>query len=122
MSDSNQYDQYVRVVEPFNVILCRNCKYCINPDAFKRHLQDKHQAIPLKIRLSMESHMKSLNLQNPKDVVMSGEAIPAIEGLAVIDGVKCAYEGCSHCELESSIQSHCREHKWNTFTGKQSAK
>jgi Orsellinic acid/F9775 biosynthesis cluster protein D len=124
MSNSSQYDQYVRVAQPFNVLLCVSCKYCITKDALEDHFQREHIDIPLQRRNEIAVHVNTLNLQDPDKVRMPNDVIPAIEGLNVDDGFMCAYEGCSEVwGTLNSIQKHCRNaHGWTTSIGKQNTK
>src|SRR5438046_10352690 len=45
MTNESEYLLYLLEQQ---ALICRSCQYCLQPDGVRRHLQRKHQAIPLK--------------------------------------------------------------------------
>jgi hypothetical protein len=112
-------NQYVIYNAHYKVLICRQHKYTITPDWVLRHFQEFHKAIPLATRQLIVDHSKSLDLVIPENVATPLELVQCIEGLSVVNGFQCQYEGCSELRsTERSIKEHCRRnHEWKAQTG-----
>ena len=107
-------DQYVIYNEKYHILICRQHGYAIPSDYVGRHFRETHKAIPLAIRRAIIEYTNSCKLSETNKVFISQYDISPIEGLTIIKGVKCEYDGCS--KLRGSVDSiikHCRSaHGW----------
>ena len=71
ISSSKMIDisKYLLYLQEQQALICRSCKYCLQPNGIENHLQRKHSAIPLKVRKELVSYAESLILRNPSEVV-----------------------------------------------------
>ena len=108
MIDASEYLIYLQEQQ---ALICRGCKYCLQPNGVEKHLQRKHSAILLEVRKELISYRESLILRNPSEVVASVAVGPAFDGLKVIQGFH-----CSICQglygTPRSIEKHCLTHRW----------
>ena len=87
MINSSEYLLYLREQQ---ALICRDCKYCLQPNGVEKHLQRNHLAIPLEIRKELMSYAERLILRNPSEVVAPVAVGPAFDGLKVIQGFHCS--------------------------------
>jgi hypothetical protein len=103
---------YLLYLPEQQVLVCRSCQHCLQANGVGRHLQRKHQAIPLKIQKELVSYAESLTLRNPCEVVTPVTIIPAFEGLKVTPGFCCSVCGSLYGTI-GSIEEHCtKAHAW----------
>jgi hypothetical protein len=104
--------EYLLYLPEQQVLICRSCQYCLQPNGVGGHLQRNHQAIPLKIRKELVSYAESLILRNPCQIVASITIIPAFEGLKVTPGFCCSICDSLYRTI-GSIEEHCiKAHGW----------
>ena len=108
MINSSEYLLYLREQQ---ALICRGCKYYLQPNGVEKHLQRNHLAIPLKVRKELMSYAESLILRNPSEVVAPVAVGPAFDDLKAIQGFR-----CSICQglygTPRSIEKHCITHRW----------
>jgi hypothetical protein len=76
MIDTSEYLLYL---EEQQALVCRGCKYCLQPDGVERHLQRNHLATQLEICKELVSHAGSLILREPWKVIVPITVIPAFD-------------------------------------------
>jgi hypothetical protein len=105
-------DAYVIYNELYQVLICCQHHYAISPDSIVRHFRMLHKSIPLEMRQRIIKYASELDLLEPKKVSVPTQMTP-IKGLAIYDGFKCTYNGCT--ELRGTVESmrkHCHTHGW----------
>lgn len=112
-------NNYVTYNSEYKVLICRQHKYCISPDGILRHFRNFHKAVPLATRKAIGDYSKTLDLAALTDIATPHAPVQPVEGLTIVNGFKCSYEGCSVLRgTEMSIKQHCKEiHEWRTGTG-----
>jgi Orsellinic acid/F9775 biosynthesis cluster protein D len=109
--------EYLLYLLEQQVLICRSCQYCLQPNGVRGHLQRKHQAIPLKVRKELVIYAESLTLRDPSKVVTPAAIIPAFEGLKVTPGYCCSICGSLYGTI-GSIEEHCtKAHGWTESEG-----
>jgi hypothetical protein len=60
-----------------------------------------------------------LDLVAPQNVITPQQPVQPVEGLEIIHGYRCVYEGCSELRgTKTSVKQHCWEsHRWKAKTG-----
>src|SRR5437762_8694195 len=96
-----------------HILICRQHGYGIAPDYITRHFRECHKEIPLKTRNEISEYAKTLELWMSEDVITRHDGL-FIEGLKVIAGYQCQYEGCHELRSsEISMKKHCHKvHRW----------
>ena len=114
MIDANEY--LIHLPEQ-QVLVCRSCKYCLQPDGVYQHLQRSHLTIPVKVRKELIEYTEDLTLRGPTKVITPTRSISAFECLKIIDGFQCSV--CNTlCGTIGSVKKHCATaHKWTEFKG-----
>jgi hypothetical protein len=113
-------DAYVTYNAPYKVLICRQHKYAVPPDAILRHFRDCHHGIPLPTRQAIFNYSRTLDLAAPEDIVIPQDAVERIKELGITEGFQCVYNDCSELRgTNESMEQHCRKaHGWVTATGK----
>jgi hypothetical protein len=109
---------YIIYEEDLQVLICRSCRYALNPNGVKRHFQRYHKGVSLRLRKKIVEWCGTLHSKRPEEVAIPVEGANAIEGLKVIDGFMC--QTCnSLCGTLSSMVKHCQDsHDWTTCKSK----
>ena len=112
-------NQYITYNEHYKVLICSQHEYALTPDWVLRHFQEFHKSIPFETRQLIVEHSKSLDLVSPENIATPIELVPCVDGLAIVHGFQCHYEGCSELRsTERSIKEHCRKnHEWKAKMG-----
>ncbi|KAK3322868.1 hypothetical protein B0H66DRAFT_555379 [Apodospora peruviana] len=99
------------------VLICRKCRYAIQPSAISRHLKDLHQ-IYRSERQKLVAYTKTLKLADPRDVVHPLPSHPPVPLLPVENGLACTKAGCTHlCVTVKRMKSHwATTHRNDTST------
>ena len=102
----------------YQVVICRQHHYAINPTGIFRHFRDEHKGISVEIRKQLVEYVKGLNLLEPNQVNVPQDRIQ-IDALSTYDGYICLYERCREARgTIGSIQKHCQDdHQWNLSAG-----
>ena len=101
-----------------HILICRQHGYGIAPDYITRHFRECHKEIPLKTRNEISEYAKTLELWMSEDVITRHDGL-FIEGLKVIAGYQCQYEGCHELRSsEISMKKHYHKvHRWVVAQG-----
>ena len=112
-------NQYVKYNSDYHVLICCQHGYGLAPDYIERHFRESHKTIPLETRRDIVSYSKTLDLWQPEQVNKSEPTFIPIQGLPIIHGFKCQYDGCGELRsTEISMGKHCREiHGWKGKEG-----
>src|SRR5216117_1336943 len=103
-------NQYVKYNSDYHVLICCQHGYGLAPDYIERHFRESHKTIPLETRRDIVSYSKTLDFWQPEQVNKSEPTFIPIQGLPIIHGFKCQYDGCG--ELRST------EYLWENIVGK----
>ena len=103
--------EYVLYLQEQQALVCRDCKYCLQPNGVEKHLQRSHLAIELEVRKELVSYSESLTLRNPSEIVTPRTVVPAFDCLEITRGFRCS--ACNSLYgTPRSIEEHCRSHTW----------
>ncbi|KAH6666064.1 hypothetical protein B0J14DRAFT_605216 [Halenospora varia] len=88
------------------VLICKKCRYAIQPSAISRHLKDLHH-IYRSERKQLLEYAKALPLADPREVILPSPYEPSIDLLPTESGLACSAEGCAHlCVTVKRMKSH----------------
>lgn len=88
------------------VLICKECRYAIQPSAIPRHLKDLHK-IYRSDRSELLEYTKKLDLADPGDVVLPPPNEAPVPPLPTESGLACARDGCNHlCVTVKRMKSH----------------
>jgi hypothetical protein len=88
------------------VLICKECRYAIQPSAISRHLKDLHK-IYRSDRSELLEYTKELDLADPADVVLPPPNEAPVPLLPTESGLACARDGCNHlCITVKRMKSH----------------
>jgi hypothetical protein len=91
------------------VLICKECRYAIQPSAVSRHLKDLHH-IYRSDRQELVEYAKGLQLADTAHVVLPPPHESPVPFLPTENGLACAREGCTHlCITTKRMKSH-----WST--------
>lgn len=108
--------KYLLYMQEEQALVCRSCKYCLQPNGIEDHLQRKHLAIPLKVRKELMIYTESLILRNPSEVIVPITVVPVFDCLKVTQGFRCSMCNSLYGIL-GSIKKHCEGHRWTKPEG-----
>jgi len=77
------------------VLICKECRYAIQPSAISRHLKDLHK-IYRSDRSELLEYTKKLDLADPADVVLPPPNEAPVPLLPTESGLACSRDGCNH--------------------------
>jgi len=88
------------------VLICKECRYAIQPSAISRHLKDLHH-IYRSDRSELIEYTKGLQLAQPADVVLPPPHEAPVPFIPTESGLACARDGCTHlCVTAKRMKSH----------------
>jgi hypothetical protein len=88
------------------VLICKECHYAIQPSAISGHLKVLHH-IYRSDRQEFMKYAQSLDLANPKDVVLPETHEAPIPFLPTEDGLSCGVTRCDHlCASVKRMKTH----------------
>jgi hypothetical protein len=103
---TTQPTELLHYVLPHRVLICKECRYAIQPSAISRHLKELHQIYRAK-RQDFIRYTLSLDLSDPKDVVLPEPNEPPVPYLITTAGLACGANGCSHlCVTTKRMKWH----------------
>jgi hypothetical protein len=98
--------QLLHYVLPYRVLICKECRYAIQPSAISRHLKELHQ-IYRSSRKEFVEYAQSLDLADPGDVIVPGTSVAPVPFLPTTSGLACRASGCGHlCVTIQRMKSH----------------
>ncbi|KAK3718577.1 hypothetical protein LTR37_005081 [Vermiconidia calcicola] len=99
--------------QQFGVVVCRACKFGVQPGALASHLL-RHK-IYRKERRQLLSELSSATLLDPPEVPIPGPESSPVEGLFIYDGYKCSVPDCEHLVVSlKRMKLHWREEHKST--------
>ena len=108
MIDISKYFLYLQEEQ---ALICRSCKYCLQPNGIENHLGRQHTAVALEVRKELVSYAESLTLRNPSEVIAPVTIVPVFDCLKVTQGFRCSM--CNSLYgTPGSIKKHCEGHRW----------
>jgi hypothetical protein len=103
---TTQPTELLHYVSPHRVLICKECRYAIQPSAISRHLKELHKIYRAK-RQEFIQYALSLDLPDPKDVVLPEPDEPPVPFLTTTTGLACGASGCSHlCVTTKRMKWH----------------
>jgi hypothetical protein len=94
--------QLLQYVPAHRIVICKVCRYAIQPLAIPRHLKDYHQIFRRDRRPFMR-YVASLDLREPQDVVMPTIPVAPLPFLRIIDGFSCCIPGCRYLSISVKL-------------------
>ena len=108
--------ELLRYLPQYGIVICRKCRYAIQPHALDPHLL--RHSIYRGDRQQLLGRLSSLKLHEPRSILNPPADIPAFPDLPVYDGHKCLSSGCTHaCVSQKRMEQH-----WSRHHGEQNAK
>ncbi len=103
----------------YKVVICIPCGHCIMPPPHTvRHFRDMHSNWPIKARKALAKFINELCLVEPESLTYSGQSVPPVPYLPILDGwncLRCEYS----CVSEGTMQTHSNTtHRWLKGHGK----
>ncbi|PVH70958.1 hypothetical protein DL98DRAFT_521355 [Cadophora sp. DSE1049] len=100
------HDALLHYLPGYHVLICKECRYAIQPSAISRHLKDLHH-IYRSDRQELLEYTKGLDLAEPGDVLLPPPDTTPVPLLPTESGLACAKEGCSHlCVTVKRMKNH----------------
>jgi hypothetical protein len=98
--------QLLHYLLPYRVLICKECRYAIQPSAISRHLKDLHRIYRSDRREFME-YAQSLDLADPGDIILPEPNEAPVHFLPTASGFACTASGCSHlCVTIQRMKRH----------------
>ena len=102
---AQSFEDLLEYLEDYGVLVCKICRFAIQPSAISTHLK-RHQLYRDRRRRLLE-HIGQLSLAEPSNVVLPLPNSEPISVLPVYNGYKCLVDGCGYnCASFKRIQSH----------------
>ena len=100
-------DQLLLHDPKYTVLICRECRYAIQPTGIARHLKEIHKIHRSRRRPYMD-YVSRFQLADPQDVLKAQVAEFPVQYLPVLDGLRCrGADGCHHlCVSTKRMQKH----------------
>ncbi|RDH30829.1 hypothetical protein BDQ94DRAFT_180859 [Aspergillus welwitschiae] len=99
--------ELLHYIPQHRVLICKKCKYAIQPSAIPRHLKEMHK-IYRSHRQRYIDYTDQLDLAKPDHVVLPEANEGPIPFLPIIDGLACGASGCHHlCATGKRMKMHC---------------
>ncbi|KAI3573691.1 hypothetical protein IWW34DRAFT_754328 [Fusarium oxysporum f. sp. albedinis] len=90
----------------YRVLLCKECRYAIQPSAISRHLKELHR-IYRSDRQGLMEYAQSLDLADPAHVVLPKPHEAPVPFLPVESGLACGARDCGHlCVTVKRMKHH----------------
>lgn len=98
--------QLFHYLPTYRVLICKECRYAIQPAAISRHLKDLHH-IYRSDRQELIEYTKGLQLADPGNVVPPPTYDAPVPFLPTENGLACAKDGCTHlCVTIKRMKNH----------------
>jgi hypothetical protein len=105
-STTPQPSQLLHYLLPHRVLICKECRYAIQPSAISRHLKELHRIYRSNRKEFME-YAQSLDLADPGDVVLPEPNEAPVPFLLTSSGLACRAGGCGHlCVTIQRMKRH----------------
>src|SRR5258706_9968933 len=101
-----QPSQMLHYLSTHRVLICKGCRYAIQPSAISRHLKELHR-IYRSDRQEFMEYAQSLDLADPRDVVLPEPHEAPAPFLPTESGLACGASGCGHlCVTVKRMKRH----------------
>jgi hypothetical protein len=91
---------------PHRVLICKECRYAIQPSAISRHLKELHR-IYRSHRQEFMEYTQNLDLADPRDAVLPEPHEAPVPVLPIESGLACGASGCGHlCVTVKRMKRH----------------
>ena len=98
--------ELLQYLPAYKVLICKECRYAIQPSAISRHLKDLHH-IYRSDRSELIEYTKGLQLDPPADVILPPPHEAPVPFLPTESGLACARDDCNHlCVTVKRMKSH----------------
>ncbi len=98
--------QLLQYLPIHRVLICKECRYAIQPSAISRHLKELHSIYRVDRQEFME-YAQSLDLTNPRNVVLPEPYEAPVPFLPTASGLACGASGCGHlCITVKRMKRH----------------
>lgn len=105
-STTPQPTELLHYIPAHRVLICKKCRYAIQPNAMTRHLKDVHH-IYHSGRQSLMSYTLGLDLADPKKVVPPEPHDAPAPFIPIQKGVACSVRDCDHlCVTIKRMKRH----------------
>ncbi|KAH8597516.1 hypothetical protein B0O99DRAFT_592669 [Bisporella sp. PMI_857] len=105
-SSTLRQSQLLKYLSTHRVLICKECRYAIQPSAISRHLKELHR-IYRSDRQEFMEYAQSLDLADPGDVVLPKPHEAPVPFLPTQSGFACAARGCGHlCVTVKRMKGH----------------
>jgi hypothetical protein len=94
-STTPQPSQLLHYLLPHRVLICKECRYAIQPSAISRHLKELHRIYRSDRKKFME-YAQSLDLAEPGDVILPEPNEAPVPSLLTTSGLACRASGCGY--------------------------
>jgi Orsellinic acid/F9775 biosynthesis cluster protein D len=110
------YTKYFVYLHEHKLLVCRDCKHCLQPNGIQLHLQKKHRSTQLVTRKALIEYANGLLLRGSKEAIAPTIPLPVFECLEITNGFQCLI--CdSLCGTIDDVKKHCRTHDQKTSQG-----
>ncbi|CAG8164644.1 unnamed protein product [Penicillium olsonii] len=90
----------------YRVLICRCCRYAIQPGAVARHLKEIHH-LHHPLRGAFVAYAAQFELDKPADVVLPDETQFPVSLLPIKNGLACSFAHCGHlCATTKRMKHH----------------
>ncbi|CAG7920095.1 unnamed protein product [Penicillium olsonii] len=90
----------------YRVLICRCCRYAIQPGAVARHLKEIHH-LHHPLRGAFVAYAAQFELDKPADVVLPDETQFPVSLLPIQNGLACSFAHCGHlCATTKRMKHH----------------
>jgi hypothetical protein len=98
--------QLLHYLLPHRVLICKECRYAIQPSAISRHLKELHR-IYRSDRQEFMEYAQGLDLADPRDVILPEPNEVPVPFLLTTSGLACGASGCGHlCVTIKRMRRH----------------
>jgi hypothetical protein len=98
--------QLLHYLPAYRVLICKECRYAIQPSGISRHLKELHH-IYRSDRQELMEYVQSLDLADPGDVVLPEPHEAPVPFLPTESGLVCGVDGCGHlCITFKRMKNH----------------
>lgn len=106
--------EYLIYLQSEQLLICRTCRYCLQPKGVEQHLYREHKTIPLNTRNELVRYSQTLSVKNPTNVATPVNVVPAYEHLNITEGYCCLLCNALYGTLDS-MRTHVGKYHIQSF-------
>jgi Orsellinic acid/F9775 biosynthesis cluster protein D len=112
-------EQYIKYEARFYSMICRLCPTTITKNGIARHYREHHKTLSFSTRKELVKYSNNFNIRATNELQYPDTIIRYIEELPIMEGIRCAYDGCNYACMEpNAMEQHCRPcHGWTASKG-----